>query len=95
MVDTTFNKDKVDEDYKERVENDDFKDFGRLFDDKKWHQFEGGYWDLNYTALMTEIESRGLEQEISFNFIFYLKNRECETMMKVNQISIHIALHKK
>ena len=34
VVDTTFNKDKVDEDYKERVENDNFKDFGRLFDDK-------------------------------------------------------------
>ena len=39
---------------------------------------------------MTEIESRGLDQEINFNFVSYLKNSECANMMGANQISIPI-----
>ena len=89
-IENIVNKDKIDEDYKERVENADFKDFGGLFDDKEWRQFGDSYWDPNYTALMTEIKSRGLDQEINFNFVPYLKNSECANMMGANQISIPI-----
>ena len=83
------NKDKVDEDFKE-IENADFKDFCWLFDGKEWHRFGGSYWDPNYTSLMAEVKSRGLDQETNFNLISYLKNRECTNMMEANQISIHI-----
>ena len=52
--------------------------------------FTSGFWDPDLGELMYEIEKRGLDTEINYKFISYLKTGECANIVVANEISIHV-----
>ena len=60
-------------------------------DDNQWHMFTGGFWDPHHNEFLYEIEKRGLDSEINYKFINYLKTGDCADIMEANQISIHVS----
>ena len=60
-------------------------------DDNQWHMFTRGFWDPHHSELVYEIEKSGLDSEINYKFINYLKTGDCADIMETSQNSIHVS----